>query len=98
MPIFLEPKDVTDDLDGVGSVLVVSCPICPPMCMSIQKQKPFIEFFKHGLKTEVFEDYIRSIRDPLEERGIRTDSFTMRLPVPMMKEGLFRFSARVAQT
>ena len=84
MPIFLEPRDVSDDLAGVKSVLIVSCPICPPMCLSIQKQKPFIEFFKHGFKTAVFEDHIQSIRKPLERRGIRTGAFTMRLPIPMM--------------
>lgn len=84
MPIFLEPRDVSDDLEGVNSVLIVSCPICPPMCVSIQKRKPFIEFFKHGVKSEAFEDYIKSIREPLEQRGIRTGAFTMRLPIPMM--------------
>lgn len=84
MPIFLEPRDVTSELEGVESVLIASCPICPPMCVSVQQDKPFIELFKHGLKTEVFEEYINSIREPLEERGIRTDTFTQRLPVPMM--------------
>ena len=84
MPIYLEPRDITAKLEEFSSVLVVSCPICPPMCVSVQQQKPFLEFFKHGLKTEAFEDYIRSIREPLEQRGIRTGVYTMRLPVPMM--------------
>ena len=84
MPIYLEPRNVTADLEGFGSVLIVSCPICPPMCVSMQKKKPFIEFFKHGLKTQAFEDYISSIREPLEQSGVRTGVFTMRVPVPMM--------------
>jgi hypothetical protein len=84
MPIHLEPRDVTADLEGFSSVLIVSCPICPPVCVSMQKKRPFIEFFKHGLKTQAFEDYITSIREPLEQRGIRTGVFAMRVPIPTM--------------
>lgn len=84
MPIYLEARDITADLEGFKSVLIVSCPICPPMCVSMQRQKPFIDFFKKGLKSEAFEDYIAAIRQELSERGIRTGVFTMRLPVPMM--------------
>lgn len=84
MPMFLEPRDVIADLVDFKSILIVPCPICPPMSLAMQKKKPFIELLKHGLKTEAFEDYLRSIRDPLEQRGIRTDVFTLRLPSPLM--------------
>ena len=84
MPIYLEPRDVTADLEKFGSVLIVACPICPPMSLAMQKKKPFIDFFKHGLKTKAFEDYIKSIRVPLEERGVRTDVYTTRIPSPLM--------------
>ncbi len=95
MPIFLEPRDVIDDLKGFQSVLIVSCPICPPMCVSIQQKRPFLEPLKHGLKTKAFEDYITSIRDALAKHGVRTDSFTMRLPVPMMCLWTGRQRARI---
>lgn len=84
MPLYLEPRDVIADLEDFKSVLIVPCPICPPMSLAMQKKKPFIEFFKHGLKTEAFEDYIASIRQPLEQRGVRADVFTMRAPCPLM--------------
>lgn len=84
MAIHLEPRDVIAELEGFKSVLIVSCPMCPQMSLAIQKEKPFIEFFKHGLKTEAFEDYIKSIREPLEQRGIQTGVFTTRLPSPLM--------------
>ncbi len=84
MPIYLEPRDVTDDLENFHSVLIVTCPICPPMSMAMQSKKPFIDFFKHGFKTKVFEDYIKSIREPLEQHGIQTDVYTTRAPSPMM--------------
>jgi hypothetical protein len=84
MPIYLEPRDVTADLEDFNSVLIVSCPICPPMSMAMQTKKPFIDLFKHGIKTEAFEDYIKSIEEPLKEHGIHTDVFTTRAPSPMM--------------
>ena len=84
MPVYLEPRDLDADLAGVGSVLIVACPICPPMCLAMQKDKPFIQLFRHGLKTEAFEDYLTSIREPLAQRGVRTGVYTMRVPCPMM--------------
>ena len=80
MPIRLKPLDVTADLEHFKSVLVVSCPMCPAASMAMLEKKPFIEFFKNGLKTQALDDYIASIREKLEQRGIRTDAFTMRLP------------------
>ena len=84
MPIRLKPLDLTADLEHFKSVLVVSCPMCPAASMAILEKKPFIEFFKHGYKTPALEDRIASIREALEQRGIRTDAFTMRLPHPLM--------------
>ncbi len=84
MPVHLEPRDVSADLENFNSVLIVSCPVCPPMCLAMQHDSPFIEFFKRGLKTGAFEDYIQSIRKPLEQRGIRTGAYAIHIPTPMM--------------
>ena len=84
MPVNLTPRDVSADLAGFNSVLIASCPVCPPMCIAMQKKEPFIEFFKHGIKTAAFEDYIQSIRDTLGERGVRTGVFSIHTPTPMM--------------
>ena len=84
MPVNLTPRDVSADLAGFNSVLIASCPVCPPMCIAMQKKEPFIEFFKHGIKTGAFEDYIQSIRDTLGERGVRTGVFSIHTPTPMM--------------
>ena len=56
MPVHLEPLDVSSDLENFRSVLIVSCPVCPPMCLAMQQNSPFIEFFKRGLKTGAFEE------------------------------------------
>ncbi len=84
MPLHLEPLDVSAELENFGSVLIVSCPVCPPMCLAMQQNSPFIDFFKRGLKTGAFEDYIQSIREPLEQRGVRTGAYSTHLPTPMM--------------
>lgn len=84
MPVYLEPQNVIADLENHSSVLIVSCPVCPPMCLSMQKKTPFKEVHKRGLKTEAFEDYINEIKEPLEQRGVRTGVYTLYMPVPMM--------------
>jgi hypothetical protein len=84
MPVNLTPREVSSDLEGFNSVLIASCPVCPPMCLAMQKKEPFIEFFKHGTKTAAFEEYIQSIRDSLSQRGVRTDVFSIHAPTPMM--------------
>ena len=84
MPVNLVPRDVSSDLAGFDSVLIASCPVCPPMCLAMQKKEPFIEFFKHGTKTAAFEGHIQSIRDSLTERGVRNGVFSIHVPTPMM--------------
>lgn len=84
MPVNLEPRDVSADLADFSSVLIVSCPVCPPMCLAMQQNSPFIEFFKTGLKTRAFEDYMQSIREPLDQRGVRTGVYAIHTPTPMM--------------
>ncbi len=84
MPVNVIPRDVSSDLAGFNSVLIASCPVCPPMCLAMQQKEPFIEFFKHGIKTAAFEDYIQSVRDTLAQRGVRTGVFSIHTPTPMM--------------
>ena len=84
MPLHLEPLDVSGDLDDITSVLIVSCPVCPPVSLAIQRNSPFIELFKSGLKTPAFEDHIKQIREQLEQRGVRTGALSMYAPLPTM--------------
>ncbi len=84
MPILLQPTDIVPQLEKFGSVLIVSCPVCPAVSMAIAQNKPLFDFFKHGFKTEALESHIKSIQTELEGRGIRTNAFTMRLPHPLM--------------
>jgi hypothetical protein len=54
------------------------------MSLALETETPVLEFFKHGIKTEAFEEHVESIREKLEERGVRTDVFESRLPTPLM--------------
>ncbi len=84
MPLNLEPRDVSGNLENVKSVLIVSCPVCPPVSLAMQKNSPFIELFKSGFKTGALEEWINEIRDSLEQRGVRTGVFSIYAPLPMM--------------
>lgn len=84
MPINLEPIDVSADLAGASSALIVLCPVCPQFSLAMQTDSPWMEFLRTGLKTKALEDHIKGIRDSLEERGVRTGVFTTRLPLPTM--------------
>jgi hypothetical protein len=81
MPIHLESLDVSSELENFKSVL---SPICPPMSLAMQTSSPFIEFFKRGLRMEAFEDYIKVIREPLEQRGVRIGVCSSYLPCRTM--------------
>lgn len=84
MPINLEPVDISADLSNAESVLVVYCPVCPQFSLAMQADSPWLECLKNGLKTAALENHIRTIIEPLENRGIRTGVFTMRAPLPTM--------------
>lgn len=82
MPLHLEPLELSDQLKEYDSVLVVSCPVCPSASLAGDRQSHFIEFFKHGVKTPVYEEFLDDLLDELEDKGIRTGTFTSYLPCP----------------
>lgn len=82
MPLHLEPLDLSETLKSYRSVLLVSCPVCPPASLAGDDDSPFIEFFKHGIKTPAYEKYLNELRESLESEGIRTGVFTSYLPCP----------------
>jgi hypothetical protein len=84
MPLHLEPLDLSNELEEYESVLIVSCPICPPVSIAAERQSPVIEFFKSGVKTRAYEDHLKEIRESLEKRGIRTSLLTFYVPSPML--------------
>lgn len=82
MPLHLEPLDLSERLRSYGSVLIVSCPVCPPASLATDADSPFVEFFKHGIKTPAYEKRLGELRESLESNGTRTGVFTSYFPCP----------------
>ena len=80
MPLHLEPIDTSAQLEDCQSVLIVSCPICPPVSLATERKSPLMEFFRNGIKTGAYEDYVSEVRGSLEQRGARTGVFTSYVP------------------
>ena len=82
MPLHLESLDLSDRLKSYQSVLLVSCPVCPPASLASDSDTPLIEFFKHGIKTPAYEEHLKELRKSMEARGIGTGVFTSYFPCP----------------
>lgn len=80
MPLHLQPIDTSAEVEKYESVLIVSCPVCPPVSLASDRGSPLIEFFRHGIRTPAYEDYLSRIRESLEQKGIKTGVFTSYLP------------------
>ena len=82
MPLHLEPIDLSEELKDYKSVLIVSCPVCPPASLASDNDSLFIEFFRHGIKTPVYKKYIDGLREALGHSGIGSGVFTSYVPCP----------------
>ena len=84
MPLHLQPLDVTVELENHNSVLIVSCPICPPISLATERSSPFVEFFKSGIKTRAYEDFLQETCELFAQRGVQTGVFAIYAPCPAM--------------
>ncbi len=81
MPFYLNDRDVTADLAGVRSVLIVPCRFCPAASLAVRKDAPYIQLFRKLLRTPAFEEHIGALRSRLVRAGIRTEVFESRFPL-----------------
>lgn len=79
MPIHFHDLDVTSELEGVRSALIVPCYMCPAVTVSLRKQRPFMKLFRSLLTSAPFEEYIRDMQSRLNEKGVDTRVFKSRL-------------------
>ena len=84
MPLLLEPVDVVDQLGEAQSVLVASCPICPAFSLAMNEAAPLVDFDRGLPRLMALKDHVAGLCDALESRGMRTDTFTIYAPLPMM--------------
>lgn len=80
MPIHLEDMDVVSKVEGLRSVLIVPCNMCPAVTVAVNEQKPFLRLFRSFLRSAPFEGHIKELRSRLEARGTRTTVFRSDAP------------------
>ncbi len=80
MPFFLKERDISSDLGGVRSALIVPCRFCPAASLAVREDKPYIKPFPNLLTTPSYRRYIQVLQSRLERNGIRTGVYISRLP------------------
>lgn len=80
MPFYLKDRDISADLAGIRSALIVPCRFCPAATLAVRESKPYLQPFRRLLTTASYESYVRGLKTRLETQGIRTDVFDSKLP------------------
>lgn len=80
MPILLEDRDISSEFVGVSSALVIPCRFCPAANLALRESSPYIQPFRHLMRTSSYHSYIGRLQERLERSGIKTDILDSRLP------------------
>ena len=79
MPFYLKESDIVPQVTGLQSVLIVPCGFCPAASLAVKEKKPYIELFRKFWRTEAYESFIQALKRRLEEKGIKTVVFDIKL-------------------
>ncbi|MDG5470094.1 hypothetical protein P9J64_17395 [Deltaproteobacteria bacterium IMCC39524] len=79
MPLHFNDRDIKSEVNGLKSVLIVPCNMCPAVTVAVREDKPFIQIFKHFLKSAPFEKYLRELQSKFKENGVNTKVFKSQL-------------------
>jgi len=80
MPFYLKESNIVPQVTGLQSVLIVPCGFCPAASLAVKEKKPYIELFRNLWRTEAYESFIQALKRRLEEKGIKTAVFDIKLP------------------
>ena len=75
MPIHLDELDITSEVQGLGSSLIVACNMCTGASLAMKENKPFIQFFGSLLKSPPLERHVRKLQSQLSKMGVKTKWF-----------------------
>ena len=75
MPFYLKDIDEFPEIEKFKSVLIIPCRFCPAASMAVRKNRPYFEFLRKFLKTDSYEELIRTIQSNLRKKGVKTDVF-----------------------
>ena len=75
MPIHFDDLNVTGEIEGVSSALIVPCNLCPAVTVAVREKRPFMRFFRSLVRSAPFEEYLNALQMRLEERGVTSKVF-----------------------
>lgn len=75
MPIHFEDVDISKEISGLRSALIVPCIMCPAATLAVRRDKPFLALFSSFLKSPPLEQYLSELQSRLREHGITTKVF-----------------------
>lgn len=79
MPIHMRDVDLTPDLKGFTSILIVPCNLCPGVTVSVREGRPFMQVLRAPFRSAPFEEYLEELQGRLAEEGIRSEVFGSRM-------------------
>ena len=80
MPIHLEEIDVIPEVEGMDSAFIVPCNMCGAASVAEREGKPFLQFFRHFLKSAPFDQHINSLQSRLKAEGVDAQQFKCNIP------------------
>lgn len=80
MPIHLEDLDVESEVAGLNSALILGCNMCGAVTVAVREGEPYLQLFRHFLKSPPFDRYIREMQSRLREKGVETEVLKSNIP------------------
>lgn len=80
MPLHFEDADVRSELEGIRSVLIVPCRMCPAVTIAVRENRPFLQPWKSWFRSQPLERYITALQTRLTEDGIDSEVFGCTMP------------------
>jgi len=79
MPIHFNDVNLSSEVSGLKSALIVPCIMCPAVTVAIRRKQPLMRLFRSWFKSEPLEQYVEALQTRFRAQGIKTDVFKSRL-------------------
>ena len=73
MPIHFNDLDVLSEVEGLSSVLIVPCIMCPAATVAVRENKPFIQLFSSFLTSVPFKQYLTDLQSRQKQEKDMSD-------------------------
>lgn len=75
MPFCLYERDVSAEVAGKRTALLVPCGFCPAVSFAVRTERPYLDLLRHGVRTAPYEEHIQTLTAELEGRGLKVRRF-----------------------